>query len=246
MQHIEKSHFSPLLPVCCYRSSAHKSFSIFLLSIDYLYSGPLLYSKQGFSHPCCWALAACTRNNKQQDFWPCLDSSWAFVDRDTTRRRREKKTLSTIVGSRGGEAVATNVSARAEAVLGDTPTISTLEGQNSQPSVQFTKPNCLCLWGFIGSRGQQADGTERNASYRKLLFVSDNKMSVYIRKQQQSRHSKTFLLPDHCLLKSENSSISITTSKDTLFLPDFLEIGETKHEVIEETMFEFSGFNCEV
>lgn len=98
----------PLFPICAAAAErfSSMSFSIFLLSVDYLDSCPLfpakpvlfilflasplqnwIENKQSFFHPCCWALTACTWNNKQQDFWACLYSSHAFVDRGTTRRR---------------------------------------------------------------------------------------------------------------------------------------------------------------
>lgn len=46
-QHIEKSHFSPLFPVCAAAAErfSHMSFSIFLLSVDYLDSCSLFPAK---------------------------------------------------------------------------------------------------------------------------------------------------------------------------------------------------------
>lgn len=61
-----------------------------------------------------------------------------------------------------------------------------------------------------------------------LLFISDSKMLCFMLRKQQSRRAICFRIIVWAL-KPENFSVSVTTSKDVLFLPDFLEIQETKH-----------------
>lgn len=80
-----------------------------------------------------------------------------------------------------------------------------------------------------------------------LLFIRETvKCCVSLGKRQRRRAKLSCFQIIVWVLKLENFNVNITTSKDVIFLPDFLEIQETKHELIEETMFEFSCFNCEV
>lgn len=63
-----------------------------------------------------------------------------------------------------------------------------------------------------------------------LLFISDSKMSCFDQKTTTKQKSEIICFRIIVwTLKPENFSVSITTSKDVIFLPDFLEIQETKH-----------------